>query len=257
MHTTIAFPRPVIRNKRIVRARGATVPYSYMPIDWDRAAASLTERGFAELPSVLTDEQCRGLIELYPRHDLFRSRIDMTQYRFGKGEYQYFRYPLPPMVEVLRRNLYPRLAAVANHWATLMGSGDRFPDTLETLLEQCHNQGQTRPTPLLLRYGAGDYNCLHQDIYGPVAFPFQVVFFLSQPDHDYSGGEFLLVENPPRAQAMGRALRPNRGDAVVITTRHRPATGKRGVYRVAVRHGVSPVTEGHRWTLGIIFHDAL
>ena len=180
----------------------------------------------------------------------------MAQYRFGKGEYQYFRYPLPPLVEELRQRLYPRLAAVANTWAGLFQSDDRFPDTLDALLERCHERGQTRPTPLMLRYGAGDFNCLHQDIYGQVAFPFQVVFFLSQPHEEYCGGEFLLVENPPRAQAMGRALRPNRGDAVIITTRHRPATGKRGVYKVAVRHGVSPVTAGQRWTMGIIFHDA-
>jgi hypothetical protein len=228
-----------------------------MAIDWDRATASLNDHGFAPLPSMLTPRECGDLIALYPREELFRSRIDMQQYRFGKGEYQYFRYPLPPLIEELRQRLYPELAQVANTWATLLESGDRFPNTLEALLEQCHREGQTRPTPLMLRYGAGDFNCLHQDIYGPVAFPFQVVFFLAEPDRDYSGGEFLLVENPPRAQAMGRAFRPRQGDALIVTTRHRPATGKRGYYKVAVRHGVSPVTAGQRWTLGIIFHDAL
>jgi hypothetical protein len=227
-----------------------------MAIDWDRTAASLTDFGFAELPGMLSAQECGDLIALYPRGDLFRSRIDMAQYRFGKGEYQYFRYPLPPLVEELRHRLYPGLSAVANTWADLLRNGERFPDTLDALLERCHQQGQTRPTPLMLRYGPGDFNCLHQDLYGPVAFPFQVVFFLSEPQSDYVGGEFLLVENPPRAQAMGRALRPNRGDALIITTRHRPATGKRGAYKVSVRHGVSPVTAGLRWTLGIIFHDA-
>jgi hypothetical protein len=227
-----------------------------MVIDWDRAAQSLTELGFAELPQVLCVRECEDIIALYPREELFRSRIDMAHYRFGRGEYQYFRYPLPRLVEELRHALYPRLAAVANAWAALLQDDDRFPDTLDTLLEQCHQRGQTRPTPLMLRYGPGDFNCLHQDIYGPVAFPFQVVFFLSQPQQDYYGGEFLMVENPPRAQAMGRALRPNQGDALVITTQYRPATGKRGVYKVKVRHGVSPVTAGQRFTMGIIFHDA-
>jgi hypothetical protein len=227
-----------------------------MAIDWDRAAASLTDHGFAPLPSMLTAPECRDLIALYPREELFRSRIVMAQYRFGKGEYQYFRYPLPPLVEDLRHRLYPSLAEVANRWSTLFASGERFPTTLDALVEQCHRQGQTRPTPLMLRYGPGDFNCLHQDIYGPLAFPFQVVFFLSEPERDYSGGEFLLVENAPRAQSMGRAFRPKQGDALVITTRHRPATGKRGVHKVSVRHGVSPVTAGQRWTLGIIFHDA-
>jgi hypothetical protein len=227
-----------------------------MAIDWDRTAASLTDLGFAELPAMLSARECGDLVALYPREELFRSRINMAQYRFGKGEYQYFRYPLPPLVEELRHRLYPGLAAVANAWAGLFHEADRFPDTLGALLARCHQQGQTRPTPLMLRYGPGDFNCLHQDIYGPVAFPFQVVFFLSEPHRDYAGGEFLLVENPPRAQAMGRALRPTQGDAVIITTKHRPATGKRGVHRVSVRHGVSPVTTGLRWTLGIIFHDA-
>jgi hypothetical protein len=227
-----------------------------MEIDWDQASSSLTDRGFAELPQILSAEECKDLVALYPRQELFRSRIDMAQYRFGKGQYQYFCYPLPPLIEELRQRLYPRLATVANTWAGLFQDDKQFPNTLNTLLDRCHEAGQTRPTPLMLRYEAGDFNCLHQDIYGAVAFPFQVVFFLSQPQDDYSGGEFLLVENPPRAQAMGRALRPNQGDALIITTRHRPAAGKRGTYKVSVRHGVSPVTAGLRWTMGIIFHDA-
>jgi hypothetical protein len=226
------------------------------PVDWENAAESLTESGFAHLPPLVTPEECARLIALYEEPDLFRSRIDMARYRFGKGEYQYFRYPLPPLVHSLRHSLYAHLAPIANHWAERLGDDHRFPLDLETLLEDCHTRGQTLPTPLMLRYGPGDYNCLHQDLYGAIAFPLQVVVFLSEPERDYAGGEFLLVENPPRAQAMGRALRPRQGEALVITTRHHPAQGKRGAHRVGVRHGVSPVTAGRRWTLGIIFHDA-
>jgi hypothetical protein len=216
---------------------------------------SLTTRGFAQLPAVLTPAQCADLIALYSDPDRFRTRIDMQQYRFGRGEYQYFRYPLPPIVDHLRHSLYAALAPIANRWSDLLHT-PKFPDTLDALLEHCHARGQTRPTPLMLRYGPGDFNCLHQDLYGEIAFPFQVVCFLSEPGRDYTGGEFLLVENPPRAQSMGRALLPRQGDALVITTRYRPAAGKRGSYRVGVRHGVSEVTAGNRWTLGIIFHDA-
>jgi hypothetical protein len=218
-------------------------------------ADSLTARGFARLPALLTPSQCGELIALYSDPDRFRTRIDMQQYRFGRGEYQYFSYPLPPVVDDLRHSLYAALAPIANRWSDLLQT-PKFPDTLDALLEHCHRLGQTRPTPLMLRYGPGDFNCLHQDIYGEIAFPFQVVCFLSEPGRDYTGGEFLLVENPPRAQSMGRALLPRQGDALVITTRHRPAAGKRGPYRVAVRHGVSEITAGNRWTLGIIFHDA-
>jgi hypothetical protein len=227
-----------------------------MHIHWDDAARSLTERGFARLGRLLTPQDCDALIALYSDPALFRKRIDMVQYRFGQGEYQYFRYPLPPLVQKLRCELYAGLAPIANRWAESLGEEARFPDSHDALLERCHRDGQTRPTPLMLRYRPGDYNCLHQDLYGAIAFPFQVVCFLSQPQRDYSGGEFLLVENPPRAQSMGRVLLPEQGEAVAITTRHRPVAGKRGFYRVAVRHGVSEVTSGERWTLGIIFHDA-
>src|SRR4051794_4818401 len=218
-------------------------------------ADSLTTRGFARLPALLTPAQCDELIALYDEPDRFRTRIDMQQYRFGRGEYQYLSYPLPPVVDELRHTLYAALAPIANRWSELLRT-QKFPDTLDALLEHCHSHGQRRPTPLMLRYGPGDFNCLHQDIYGEIAFPFQVVCFLSEPGRDYSGGEFLLVENPPRAQSVGRALLPRQGDALVITTRHRPGAGKRGAYRIGVRHGVSEVTAGNRWTLGIIFHDA-
>jgi hypothetical protein len=215
----------------------------------------LGERGFAHLPAILSASECRELIALYADPDLFRSRVDMARFRFGRGEYQYFKYPLPPLIENLRQELYTKLASIANSWAQLLDT-DEFPETLNELTEMCHQRGQTRPTPLMLHYKTGDFNCLHQDIYGEIAFPMQVVFFLSEPDRDYSGGEFLLTEQQPRGQTVGRVLRPKQGDAVVITTRHRPAQGKRGPYRVAVRHGVSEVTAGERWTLGIIFHDA-
>jgi hypothetical protein len=225
-------------------------------LDWERCGANLLDQGFTELPQILKPREAQGLIALYSRTELFRSRIDMVRYRFGKGEYQYFRYPLPPLVEDLRRALYPKLVTTANQWAERLGVTNTFPPTFDGLRRICHEKGQTRPTPLLLRYAPGDFNCLHQDVYGEIAFPFQVVFFLSEPGREYSGGEFLLVENAPRAQAMGRAFVPRQGDALVITTRYRPAQGKRGYYKVTVRHGVSPVKSGQRWTLGIIFHDA-
>jgi len=224
-------------------------------IDWNGAATSLSDNGFAQLPALLTPAECANLIALYPDPERFRSHIDMERFRFGRGEYQYFRNPLPPLVDQFRSALYPPLSWIANDWARKLGTAE-FPGELGEFLELCHEKGQTKPTPLLLHYKAGDYNCLHQDIYGEVAFPLQAVFFLSEPDRDYAGGEFLLVEQRPRAQSMGRALRPLQGDAIVITTRHRPAQGTRGSYRISVRHGVSPVTSGERWTLGIIFHGA-
>ena len=225
-------------------------------LDWSGPRRTLSESGFAPIPGLVSPRECADVLAMYDHEELFRTRIEMARYRFGKGEYKYFRYPLPPLVEELRQTLYPGLAEVANEWEELLGSGRRFPGTLSGLIEECHAAGQRRPTPLVLRYHAGDYNCLHQDIYGTIAFPFQVVVFLSEPGCDYRGGEFLLVESAPRAQSMGRAFLPRRGDAMVIPTRHRPVRGKRSVYRAALRHGVSPVTEGERWTLGIIFHDS-
>jgi hypothetical protein len=223
--------------------------------DWKTIETSLGERGFANLPGMLSKPECEELVALYPNQDLFRSRIDMARFRFGRGEYQYFCYPLPSLIENLRHELYSKLAPIANSWSQMLDTDD-FPPTLGELTELCHERGQTRPTPLLLHYKTGDFNCLHQDIYGEIAFPLQVVFFLSEPERDYTGGEFLLTEQQPRAQSVGRVLRPKQGDAVIITTRYRPAQGKRGPYRVSVRHGVSEVTSGERWTLGIIFHDA-
>lgn len=212
---------------------------------------SLRENGHASLGTVLDADQCRALAGLYGSPERFRSRIVMQQYRFGRGEYQYFAYPLPPAVEHLRAVLYADLAAAASRW-----SGTEFPAALPDFLGQCRAAGQPRPTPLLLRYRAGDYNCLHQDLYGDVVFPFQVVVGLSRPGIDYQGGELLLVEQQPRAQSVGRVVPLAQGEAVAITTRYRPVQSTRGVYRAGIRHGVSPVHAGERYTLGIIFHDA-
>lgn len=193
---------------------------------------------------------------MYGTAGLFRSRIDMARYRFGKGEYQYFAYPLPPLVESLRRTLYERLAPVANAWMDALSLAGGFPPRLDEFLKRCHDLNQTRPTPLLLRYRSGDFNCLHQDIYGDAVFPFQAIICLSKPDAEFTGGELLLVEQQPRAQSVGHAIRLEQGEAVAITTRYRPAKGSRGFYRTNFKHGVSRVVSGERFTLGIIFHDA-
>ncbi|HEU4683958.1 MAG TPA: 2OG-Fe(II) oxygenase [Nitrospira sp.] len=225
-------------------------------LDWHAIEDSLWERGYAKTPRLLTPEECRTLIALYDKDASFRSRIDMKRFRFGEGEYKYFGYPLPPLVQTLRETIYPRLAVVANAWAKALGQAEEFPLSHESLLARCRRSGQTKPTPLLLRYGAGDYNCLHQDLYGAVAFPLQLTVFLSRPGRDFSGGEFLLVEQRPRAQSRGDVLVPRQGEMVIFATRHRPVRGSRGSYRVTLRHGVSTVRAGSRLTLGVIFHDA-
>ena len=220
---------------------------------------SLDTDGFARLPPVLSPGECRELADLYDDDRRFRSRIDMARFRFGEGEYKYFAAPLPPRVQALREELYARLAPVANRWMGRLQPGaasDPYPPTLDAFLKKCHAAGQTRPTPLLLKYHSGGYNCLHQDLYGDLAFPLQVVFALSRRDVDYTGGEFLLVEQRPRAQSRGHALTIDQGAAIVFATSHRPVAGTRGDYRVVMRHGVSAVTSGARMSLGIIFHDA-
>ncbi|HEY8370860.1 MAG TPA: 2OG-Fe(II) oxygenase [Thermodesulfobacteriota bacterium] len=223
--------------------------------DWAAVERSLAERGYARLPGLLTPDECAGVAALYGEADRFRSRIDMARYRFGVGEYGYFALPLPPIVQALRTHAYPPLAAVANRWMAALGARERFPGDLETFLARCHARGQRKPTPLLLRYEAGGYNCLHQDLYGDVAFPLQIAIVLSRRDVDYEGGEFLLVEQRPRAQSRGEAIAADQGEGIVFTTRYRPVRGGRGVYRVNVRHGVSTIRRGVRFTLGIIFHD--
>lgn len=223
---------------------------------WTVAAEELWEQGFSRIGILLTAHDCKELRDLYSEPERFRSRVDMARYWFGNGEYQYFRYPLPELISLLREALCARLYALANSWMAALGIDAHFPRELKAFLEQCRSRGQTRPTPLLLRYRAGDFNCLHQDIYGEIVFPFQVVFGLSDPPLDYEGGEFLLVEQKPRAQSRGHGLHLAQGEALVISTRFRPVKSTRGYYRANVRHGVSTVTLGERFTLGIVFHDS-
>jgi hypothetical protein len=225
-------------------------------LDWAALEGSLSEWGWAKTPPLLTPAECAALVAVYPDDTRFRSRIDMVRYRFGVGDYKYFAAPLPPLVVDLRRHLYPRLTPVANRWEQALGSRRRYPPDLDGLLALCRRAGKTRPTPLLLHYEVGGYNCLHQDLYGEVAFPLQVTVFLSRRGPDYEGGEFLLVEQRPRAQSRAEVIPTEQGEAVIFTTRYRPVAGARGWYRATMRHGVSRVTRGSRYTLGIIFHDA-
>ena len=224
-------------------------------IDWQRAAAKLTADGFATLP-VLDPATCRSLAALYEDKTRFRSRVVMQQHNFGRGEYKYLAYPLPEPVAELRTALYQPLAAIANEWRAALREEGRFPATLEAFLDECHAAGQTKPTPLLLDYGKDDFNCLHQDLYGPLVFPLQLTVLLSVPGKDFSGGEFVLVEQRPRAQSRPVVVPLSQGEAVIFPVHHRPVEGTRGPYRVTMRHGVSRVTSGVRQTLGVIFHDA-
>ncbi|HKW54151.1 MAG TPA: 2OG-Fe(II) oxygenase [Stellaceae bacterium] len=224
-------------------------------IDAAQLTASLDERGYATLPALLDAGQCRALAALYADETAFRSRVVMQRHGFGHGEYKYLRYPLPAPVAELRHALYPLLAPVANRWREALGEEGRFPAALDGFLAECHAAGQTRPTPLILRYAAGDYNCLHQDLYGALVFLLQLTILLSDPA-DFTGGEFLLVEQRPRMQSKGEVVPLRQGEAVVFAVHHRPVRGTRGFYRVNQRHGVSRLRSGTRATLGIIFHDA-
>ncbi|HVC30162.1 MAG TPA: 2OG-Fe(II) oxygenase, partial [Steroidobacteraceae bacterium] len=219
-------------------------------------AAQLDSRGCAVLPAVLDARTCEDLAELYGDDRRFRSRVVMGRHGFGRGEYQYFAYPLPRVVAGLRSGLYASLAPIANAWSRRLGEKRRYPPSLEAFLERCHAAGQVKPTPLLLRYGPDDYNCLHQDLYGEWVFPLQLTVLLSQADRDFTGGEFVLTEQRPRMQSRVEVVPLGQGDAVVFAVHHRPVHGTRGDYRVNLRHGVSRVRSGHRQTLGIIFHDA-
>jgi hypothetical protein len=225
--------------------------------DWDRIASDLDQYGCAVVPAVLSPEECLALAASYAADEPFRSRVVMARHGFGRGEYKYFRYPLPDVVAGLRAEFYPRLAPVANRWNETMGIDARFPPEHAKFLERCHRAGQTKPTPLLLQYGAGDYNCLHQDVYGDLLFPLQVAFLLSVPGEDFTGGEFVLTEQRPRMQSRAEVVPLTQGDGVIFAVRHRPVQGARGPYRVNLRHGVSRLRSGTRHTLGIIFHDAL
>jgi uncharacterized protein len=225
-------------------------------VDWGTVAAELDTHGAAVLTDILSADECRSLAQCYEDDALFRSRVVMSRHGFGRGEYKYFAYPLPPAVTDLRNALYPPLAAIANAWHEALGIDARYPTDHAAYLERCHRAGQTKPTPLLLRYVEGDYNCLHQDLYGELVFPLQVACLLAEPGRDFTGGEFVLTEQRPRMQSRAEVVALAQGDAVIFPVHHRPVRGTRGVYRVNLRHGVSRLKSGRRSTLGIIFHDA-
>jgi hypothetical protein len=224
-------------------------------LDWARIAADLDAHGCATTGALLTPDECAAISSRYNDDAIYRSRVIMGRHGFGQGEYKYFAYPLPDTIVVLRTSLYPPLAEVANRWNEQMGLDQRFPAEHAAYLKRCHAAGQTRPTPLLLKYGAGDYNCLHQDVYGELVFPLQVAFLLSRPE-DFSGGEFVLTEQRPRMQSRAEVVPLTQGEGVIFPVHHRPVQGTRGVYRVNMRHGVSRLRAGRRHTLGVIFHDA-
>jgi hypothetical protein len=225
-------------------------------IRWDAMTQDLDAYGCATTGPLLQRDECDALAAMYVSDEPFRSRVIMARHGFGRGEYKYFAYPLPPLVAVLRELLYPQLAAIANRWNEALGVDTRFPQRHEDFLARCRASGQTKPTPLILQYGPGDYNCLHQDVYGENVFPLQIAFLLSEPAHDFSGGEFVLSEQRPRMQSRAEVVRLCQGEGVIFPVRHRPVQGTKGVYRVNMRHGVSRLRSGRRHTLGIIFHDA-
>jgi len=226
-------------------------------VDWERVSRDLDARGNAVLEQLLPPDECRALAALYSDDRMFRSRIVMGRHGFGRGEYQYFDYPLPEPVAALRTALYPHLVATANRWNEAMGIAVRYPAEHAKFVARCHAAGQRKPTPLLLQYEADDYNCLHQDVYGEHVFPVQVAILLSEPGRDFTGGEFVMTEQRPRMQSRAEVVPLRQGDAVAFAVRHRPVQGTRGAYRVNLRHGVSRIRSGQRHTLGIIFHDAL
>jgi hypothetical protein len=236
--------------------RTARIAERVAGLDWGDIARRLDEDGHAVMASLLTASESESMAALYGEEHRFRSRIVMARHGFGRGEYQYFAYPLPPLVAELRATLYRPLARVANAWAEALATDSRYPEEHPAFLERCHGAGQTRPTPLLLAYAAGDYNCLHQDLYGPHVFPLQVAFLLSEPGRDFTGGELVLCEQRPRRQSRIEVIPLRQGDGVLFPVHHRPVQGARGSYRATMRHGVSKLRSGRRLTLGIIFHDA-
>jgi hypothetical protein len=225
-------------------------------LEWTRIAKELSENGYAQIGPLLSQEQCNELAQGYERPSQFRSRVVMARHGFGRGEYQYYGYPLPSLIQQLRDALYPQLASIANEWNGALGNPATYPPEHRQFQQLCHQAGQTRPTPLLLKYQPGDYNCLHQDLYGELVFPIQAAFLLSEPGRDFSGGEFVLTEQRPRMQSRVAVVPLHQGEAVLFAVNHRPQRGTRGIYRVAMRHGVSPIRSGQRFTLGVIFHDA-
>ena len=227
-----------------------------LDINWTTYQTKLSETGFVLLPAILLANECQELAALYDTPTLFRKTIVMQSHGYGSGEYKYFNYPLPPIIDTLRHELFTNIAPIANGWNEKLGISLRYPNSLDEWLTTCHEAGQTRPTPLMLKYGAGDWNALHQDMYGDLFFPFQAVLFLNQPGSDYSGGEFIMLEQRPRMQSRATVLQPEQGQILLFTTKFRPAKSTRGYYRVAMRHGVSEVRSGNRVNLGLIFHDA-
>jgi uncharacterized protein len=225
-------------------------------VDWSSVGDELDQRGAAVLERLLTTKECREVAALYDDDLRYRSRIVMARHGFGQGEYKYFAYPLPPLIGHLRVELYPRLSPIANAWNERMGIGLRYPAEHRDFVSLCHERGQPRPTPLLLKYEAGDYNCLHQDLYGELAFPLQAAILLSRPGEDFTGGEFVMTEQRPRMQSRAEVVPLAQGDAVVFAVHHRPVQGTRGTYRVNLRHGMSRLRSGRRFVLGVIFHDA-
>jgi hypothetical protein len=225
-------------------------------IDWERVERDLDGEGSAVIERLLSPEECREVAGWYPKKDLFRSRVVMARHGFGRGEYQYFRYPLPDLIAGLRTAVYPHLVPIAHRWNDAMGIDVRYPEQHAAFIERCHQAGQVRPTPLLLQYGVDDYNCLHQDLYGEHVFPFQLAILLSEPGREFTGGEFVMTEQRPRMQSRAIVLPLRQGDGVIFAVHQRPVQGTRGFYRVNLRHGVSRVRSGQRHTLGIIFHDA-
>jgi uncharacterized protein len=236
--------------------RDETVANRLASFDWTDVYSALDRDGFARLPRLLADVECAELIALYPRNDCFRSRVIMSRHGFGRGEYQYFAYPLPPLVAEIRGAAYSRLVDIANRWHEQMGIASRFPADHGSFLNRCHAAGQTRPTPLLLKYGKDDYNCLHQDLYGEHVFPLQLAMLLSRPEMDFTGGEFVIAEQRPRRQSRVAVVPLLQGDAVIFAVHHRPVRGIRGFHGVNLRHGVSSVRSGNRYVAGVILHDA-
>jgi hypothetical protein len=224
--------------------------------NWQDVTESMNGKGYALIPKILTDDQCEELIQAYDNEHLYRKTVVMERYRFGLGEYKYFDYPLPKIIQTLRETMYPKLSPIANLWMKVLKIEKLFPSTLEELQLLCNQNNQLKPTPLILKYGTGGFNTLHQDLYGEVYFPMQAVLFLNDPDKDFTGGEFVLTQQVPRAQSQAIVLKPKKGDMLIFTTSFRPIEGTRGYYRANMRHGVSEVTTGERHTLGIIFHDA-
>ena len=226
-------------------------------IDWQRVTEEVNEKGYALVLQFLPNQYCEELIGEYDNSDLYRKTITMERHGFGLGEYKYFKYPLPDLIQTIRRAIYPKLTPVANTWMRVLNIKRQLPDQFDEFQRLCHDNNQTKPTALILKYGKGGHNTLHQDLYGNIFFPLQLVLFLNEPDDDYTGGEFVLTQHTPRAQSKAIVLRPSKGDMLILTTNFRPVKGSKGYYRVQMKHGISEVHDGDRHTLGIIFHDAL